>query len=87
MEARELGTGKVLSQHPLATLSGFEEDFSRSDQQRLQFAATISPKARWQVVLRGKTDAQASSDGHANLELRVVHCHMTVKRREAPATP
>lgn len=86
MEAREQSTGKILSQHPLASLSGFEDDLKRSDQQRLQFTATISPQARWQIVLQGKADAQAGSDGQADVQLRMTSCKMTIKERPAAAT-
>lgn len=86
MEAREEGTGKVLCQHPLASLSGFEDNLKRTDQQRLQFIATISPQTRWQVVLQGKVDAQSSSDGQADLKLRVTRCRMVVKEQSAPAS-
>jgi hypothetical protein len=86
IEAREQGTGKLLFQHPLASLSGYEDNVKRSDQQRLQFAATISPAANWQIVLQGRTDAQSSADGQAQAQLRVTRCQMTIKPLPAPAS-
>lgn len=86
MEAREQGTGKLLFQHPLASLSGYEDNVKRSDQQRLQFVATVSPMARWQIVLQGRTDAQASADGQAQAQLRITRCQMIVRPMPAPAS-
>ncbi len=86
IEAREQGTGKLLFQHPLATLSGYEDNLKRSDQQRIQFVATVSRMARWQVVLQGSVQAQSGGDGKADTQLRVTRCGMTVKPLPAPAS-
>ncbi len=86
IEAREQGTGKLLFAHPLATLSGYEDNLKRSDQQRIQFAATVSPMARWQIVLQGSVQAQSSDDGKVDTQLRVTGCRMTVKPLPGPAS-
>ncbi len=86
VEARDQDSGKLLFQHPLASLSGYEDNVKRSDQQRLQFAATVSPLARWRIVLQGKADAQSSQEGKAQAEIRVTRCQMTVKPLAAPAS-
>jgi hypothetical protein len=86
MEAREQNTGKLLFQHPLATLSGYEDNVKRSDQQRVQLAATISPTASWRIVLQGKAGAESSKEGKAEVQLRVTRCQMTVKPLPAPAS-
>jgi len=86
MEAREQGTSKLLFQHPLATLSGYEDNVKRSDQQRVQFAATISPTASWRIVLQGKVGAESAKEGKAEVQLRVTRCQMTVKPLPPPAT-
>jgi hypothetical protein len=79
LEAREQETGKLLFQHPLASLSGYEDNVKRSDQQRVQFVATVSPMARWRIVLQGRSDVRTSDDGKADVEVRVTRCQMTVK--------
>jgi len=87
MEAREQGTGRLLFQHPLATLSGYEDNVKRSDQQRIQFAATISPRASWRIVLQGKAGAESVKEGKAEVQLHVTRCQMTVKPLPAAASP
>lgn len=86
MEAREQTTGKLLFRHPLASLSGFEDNLQRSDQQRVQFAAMVSPKARWQILLQAQAQAQASPDGRAEVKLNVTRCRMRVQQQPAPAS-
>ncbi len=86
LEAREQTTGKLLCQHPVATLSGYENDFSRTDQQRMQFVAEVSPNARWQVVLQGSADVKTSQTGQADVWLQVDRCRMIVKPLAAPAS-
>jgi hypothetical protein len=87
LEAREQETGKLLFQHPLASLSGYEDNVKRSDQQRVQFVARVSPMARWRIVLQGQAEAQTSQDGKADVEVRVARCQMTVKPLAAAAAP
>ena len=87
LEAREQETGKLLFQHPLASLSGYEDNVKRSDQQRVQFVATVSPMARWRIVLQGQTEAKTSQDGKADVEVRVTRCQMTVKPLATAVAP
>lgn len=79
LEAREQETGKLLFQHPLASLSGYEDNIKRTDQQRVQFVATVSPMVRWRIVLLGRADVKTSGDGKADVEVRVTRCQMTLK--------
>lgn len=81
MEAREISSGKLLFQHTLATLSGYEQDLHRTDQERIRFAASVAPNARWHVVLIGSTSVHSAGSGQAQVDLRIHRCRMVIARQ------